>query len=65
MSDIYSTCKWHTYYVIVYVQNDILELSCAQLPHIGHAITHHMKKIYLRWDKYTAKKENLKGKCWK
>ena len=40
---------------MVYVQNDILELSCAQDSHIGHAITHHMKKIYWRWDKYTVK----------
>ena len=48
MSDIYSTCKQHTWYVIVYVQNDILQLSCAKDAHIGHAITHHMKKICVR-----------------
>ena len=55
MCHIYSTCKWHTSYVIVYVQNDILELGCAKDSNIGHAVTHHIKKIYLMWDKYIVK----------
>ena len=37
------------------LQNNILELTCAQDSHTPYAIIHDMKNIYVMLDKYTIK----------